>query len=129
MQVESREGTSELKKSVVSAVAGVTGGVVSTGIFHPLDLLRTRLSAQGFWASGRVGKRYPLYLLCILIVLIEGDSYGGLFDAIAKILRHEGVTGIYRGVGAAMLGSSLSWGAYLSAYHFIRPRLGGTDIG
>jgi len=58
-----------------------------------------------------------------------GERYTGLIDAVSKIIRQEGIKGMYRGVTAAMVGSGLSWGVYLSTYHALRPQLGGSALG
>jgi len=112
MQIDSKDGKNSFYRSGVNALSGISGGIVATALWHPLDLLRTRLSAQGFWEAGHVGERYT-----------------GLIDAISKILRQEGFKGIYRGVSAAMVGSGISWGVYLSTYHALRPQLGGSALG
>jgi len=39
-----------------------------------------------------------------------------LVDGVIKIAKQEKLSGFYRGVGAAALGSSISWAIYLPAY-------------
>lgn len=69
------------------------------------------LVAQGFWKTPKAGA-----------------SYTGVLDAVKKIIVSEKPTGLYRGVTAAMLGSSLSWGIYLPAYVCITTRKINSDL-
>lgn len=57
-------------------VAGVSGGVASTLILHPLDLVKIRFAV----ADG----------------LSSRPQYNGLFHAFKSILKDEGVKGLYR---------------------------------
>lgn len=55
----------------------------ATCCVQPLDLVKTRMQVSG--ADG--GK----------------SEYKGTIDAVVKILRSEGVTGIYKGLGAGLM--------------------------
>ena len=59
-------------------VGGMSGGVVSTLILHPLDLLKIRFAVD----DGTAGKQH----------------YNSLGQAVSRIVRAEGVKGLYRGV-------------------------------
>ena len=56
--------------------AGVTGGVVSTLVLHPLDLVKIRFAVN----DG----------------LTSRPQYNGLYDAFKSIWRTEGMRGLYR---------------------------------
>lgn len=49
--------------------------------------------------------------------------YNGPFDVIHKVLRKEGIRGLYRGFGITLAtqspASALWWGAYGAAQHII----------
>lgn len=74
-------------------VAGVSGGVASTLILHPLDLLKVRFAAN----DGRVSSR---------------PQYMGLRNAVSRIIRDEGFRGLYRGVTPNCWGAGAAWGFY-----------------
>jgi solute carrier family 25 folate transporter 32 len=57
-------------------VAGMSGGVASTLILHPLDLIKTRFAVNDGLQSR--------------------PQYNGLYDAFRSILRDEGAKGLYR---------------------------------
>eukprot|EP00026_Physarum_polycephalum_P013263 Phypoly_transcript_13644.p1 GENE.Phypoly_transcript_13644~~Phypoly_transcript_13644.p1 ORF type:complete len:312 (+),score=27.77 Phypoly_transcript_13644:100-1035(+) len=106
MQIEQKKGK---YSSALVSFSGLIGGVVAPAIFHPLDLLRARLSSQGFWVVDRIGEKYK-----------------GVIDGVIKIAKQERLSGFYRGVGAAALGSSVSWAIYLPAYSFFKTYVVGT---
>ena len=74
-------------------VAGVSGGVTSTIVLHPLDLLKVRYAAN----DGTVAAR---------------PVYKGLRQAVSMILKEEGFRGLYRGVTPNCVGAGASWGFY-----------------
>ncbi|GMI89239.1 hypothetical protein HRI_002593200 [Hibiscus trionum] len=61
-----------------SFIAGAAGGVSSTLLTYPLELLKTRLTVN--------------------------EDYKNLLDAIAKIVRAEGPRGLYRGLTPSLIG-------------------------
>jgi len=86
-------------------VAGMSGGVVSTVLLHPLDLLKIRFAVD----DGKVGKQ----------------NYSGLGQAVKSIVRLEGVRGLYRGVVANTVTSASSWGSYFLFYQSIKHKMQG----
>jgi len=74
-------------------VAGISGGVASTLILHPLDLIKIRFAVS----DGQLSIR---------------PQYTGLFDAISSITRTEGIKGLYRGVAPNLWGAGTAWGSY-----------------
>ncbi|KAK6751683.1 hypothetical protein RB195_003228 [Necator americanus] len=81
-------------------IGGFAGGVVSTAVCHPMDLLKIRYSAD---EGSSIRPRYKSY-----------------FHATKCIIRAEGVRGIYQGLTPNMVGSAMSWGLYLQWYHKIQ---------
>ncbi|KAL1123647.1 hypothetical protein AAG570_002723 [Ranatra chinensis] len=82
-------------------IAGVTGGVTSTLILHPLDLIKIRFAVN----DGRSG---------------TVPQYSGLRSAVVTILREEGFKGLYRGVTPNVWGSGSAWGFYFMFYNSIK---------
>ncbi|BES92365.1 Mitochondrial carrier protein [Nesidiocoris tenuis] len=81
-------------------VAGVTGGVASTLILHPLDLIKIRFAVS----DGRS----------------SAPQYHGLRNAISTIFREEGLRGLYKGVTPNVWGSGSAWGFYFLFYNSIK---------
>lgn len=82
-------------------IAGVSGGVVSTLILHPLDLLKIRFAVD----DGKVDSR---------------PQYSGLRQAFSTIFRQEGLRGLYRGVTPNVAGAGTAWGFYFLFYNTIK---------
>lgn len=82
-------------------VAGVSGGVASTLILHPLDLLKIRFAVSDGATSAK-------------------PHYTGLMQAMVQIFRHEGIKGLYRGVTPNVWGAGSAWGLYFLFYNTIK---------
>ncbi|CAL1681746.1 unnamed protein product [Lasius platythorax] len=87
-------------------VAGISGGVVSTLMLHPLDLIKIRFAVN----DGQTN---------------TGPRYNGLRSALVQIVKTEGVRGLYRGVTPNILGSGSSWGFYFFFYNTIKTSIQG----
>lgn len=82
-------------------VAGISGGVTSTLILHPLDLIKIRFAVN----DGRT---------------TTIPQYRGLGSAFTTIFRQEGFRGLYKGVTPNVWGSGSSWGLYFMFYNTIK---------
>ncbi|XP_063617095.1 solute carrier family 25 member 32 isoform X2 [Cydia splendana] len=82
-------------------VAGISGGVTSTLILHPLDLIKIRFAVN----DGRTA---------------TVPRYDGLSSAFVTIVKKEGVKGLYRGVTPNVWGSGSAWGFYFLFYNAIK---------
>lgn len=77
-------GSSSFRSSLKSFLSGGIGGVAAVLVGHPLDLIKVRMQ------TGTVGS--------------GGDA--GVFGALSKTLRSEGIRGLYRGVSAPLVAST-----------------------
>lgn len=82
------------------ALAGFTGGAVSTIFLHPLDLIKTRFQVNASQAAPRLG---------------------GTLRSFQQIYRSEGFRhGLYRGLTPNFAGATVSWGLYFYLYAGIK---------
>lgn len=100
-----RRGISGLSSTIRSAkyehlLAGVSGGVVSTIVLHPLDLLKVRFAVD----DGQTKRPH----------------YSSLRHAVRVILNQEGVRGFYKGVTPNVAGAGSAWGLYFLFYSTIK---------
>ena len=72
-----------LEENIKKLVCGGLSGISAVTITYPTDLIRRRLQLQGF------DKSVP--------------KYNGIRDCIKKILRRDGIRGLYRGLGACYI--------------------------
>ncbi|KAF5738794.1 solute carrier family 25 member 44-like isoform X1 [Tripterygium wilfordii] len=92
---------------IANGAAGMLSNLVSSVYYVPLDVICQRLMVQGL----------PGTSLC-----------NGPFDVIRKVVRAEGLRGLYRGFLLTVVtqspASALWWGAYGAAQHIIWRSLG-----
>jgi len=89
-------------------VGGVSGGVISTLVLHPLDLLKIRFAVD----DGKLANR---------------PHYNGLGHAFTSIFKQEGFKGLYKGVTPNVAGAGTSWGLYFLFYNTVKTDMQGGD--
>ncbi|KAI5092407.1 mitochondrial folate transporter/carrier [Silurus meridionalis] len=85
---------------VENLVAGLSGGVVSTMVLHPLDLVKVR-----FAVSDGLQLR---------------PKYHSISHCMRSIWQKEGLRGLYQGVTPNVWGAGASWGLYFFFYNAIK---------
>ena len=88
--------------TVSGGLAGAASGVVSC----PLDVIKTKLQAQGGFRSSRA-KESPA---------LSSATYNGVKGTARTIWREDGIRGLYRGLGPMLLGYVPTWAVYLTVY-------------
>lgn len=91
------EGENMSSDLFVHFVGGGLAGITAASVTYPLDLVRTRLAAQ----------TNVIY-------------YRGICHALQTICRDEGVLGLYKGLGATLLGVGPSIAISFSVYETLR---------
>ncbi|XP_074271425.1 uncharacterized protein LOC141595359 [Silene latifolia] len=93
-----RSNGDDVKKDIcVHFVSGGLSGITAATATYPLDLVRTRLTAQ----------RNAMY-------------YRGISHALQTICREEGFPGLYKGLGATLMGVGPSIAISFSVYESLR---------
>lgn len=69
--------------NVITAAIGASSGAISATVVYPINLLRTRLQAQG--------------------TVLHKPTYTGIVDVTVKTVRGEGVKGLFKGVTPNLL--------------------------
>ncbi|XP_019383594.1 PREDICTED: mitochondrial folate transporter/carrier isoform X1 [Gavialis gangeticus] len=99
--VSARPAQSPLRHvSYESLVAGLSGGVVSTLVLHPLDLVKIRFAVSD-------GLEFR-------------PKYNGILHCLTTVWKQEGLRGLYQGVTPNMWGAGASWGLYFFFYNAIK---------
>lgn len=83
------------------AMAGVASGIVTC----PLDVIKTKLQAQGGFLRRRVGHRTE-----------TAQLYRGMIGTGKTIWQNQGIRGLYQGLGPMLLGYLPTWAVYLTVY-------------
>ncbi|KFK36685.1 hypothetical protein AALP_AA4G156200 [Arabis alpina] len=95
--LQSYIGTANVSPFVQHFVSGGLAGITAGSATYPLDLVRTRLAAQ----------RNAMY-------------YQGIGHAFRTICREEGFLGLYKGLGATMLGVGPSLAINFAVYESVK---------
>ncbi|KAF2467118.1 mitochondrial folate transporter-like protein/carrier [Lindgomyces ingoldianus] len=94
-----------LPNSSVNAFCGASAGIASGIVTCPLDVIKTRLQAQGSFRPRNLAR--PSRMV-----------YNGLVGTARVIWLEDGVRGMYRGLGPMLLGYIPTWAVYMSVYDF-----------
>jgi len=93
--------------AIANGAAGLVSSMASQTVFVPLDVVSQRLMVQGTPGA---------------------TKYNGSMDAISKILKADGIRGLYRGFGMSVMtyapSSAVWWAAYGSSQRLIWRQLG-----
>lgn len=90
----------------INVFAGATSGILGAAAGSPFFLVKTRL--QSFSPFAPVGTQH---------------QYKNAVDGMRQIFKAEGVTGLYRGVGAACVRTGFGSSVQLPTYFFAKRRL------
>jgi len=91
---------------------GVAGGLLSTLVLHPLDLLKVRFAVPDTGGVATVATAGG--------ATIQRQQYRSLGGAMAHILKNEGLAGFYKGVTPNLVGAGASWGFYFLFYNVFK---------
>jgi solute carrier family 25 folate transporter 32 len=96
--------STQIPEWYVTPFCGASAGVASGIVTCPLDVIKTKLQAQG----GFLRRRGPKADTTLL--------YRGMVGTGKMIWREEGLRGLYRGLGPMLLGYLPTWAVYLTVY-------------
>jgi solute carrier family 25 folate transporter 32 len=92
--------------SQFNAIAGAVGGFTSGVVTCPLDVIKTKLQAQGGYAALNKGRHVG-----------HPKLYNGLLGSGKVIWREEGIRGLYRGLGPIVMGYLPTWAVWFTVYN------------
>ncbi|OAA46636.1 Mitochondrial substrate carrier [Beauveria brongniartii RCEF 3172] len=90
------------------AVAGATGAVLANALVYPLDIVKTKLQVQEPPKPGAAASDK------------DAPHYTSTWDAVSRILKDEGVEGLYTGMSGSLLGVASTNFAYFYWYTIVR---------
>ncbi|CAK7562224.1 MAG: hypothetical protein SEPTF4163_000059 [Sporothrix epigloea] len=107
--------TLRASESQFNALAGAIGGF-SSGIFTcPLDVIKTKLQAQGGFAA--LQKSGAETVGSAMAGQNSHRLYNGLVGTARVIWRDEGIRGLYRGLGPIIMGYLPTWAVWFTVYN------------
>ncbi|KAK7431773.1 hypothetical protein QQZ08_001713 [Neonectria magnoliae] len=99
--------------SQFNALAGAIGGFTSGIVTCPLDVIKTKLQAQGGYLPVDKGRHVG-----------HPKMYNGLVGTARVIWREEGIRGLYRGLGPIVMGYLPTWAVWFTVYNKSKVWLG-----
>ncbi|KAH8171391.1 mitochondrial carrier protein [Sarocladium implicatum] len=97
---------SRASDSQFHTIAGAIGGFTSGIITCPLDVIKTKLQAQGGYVPTDKGRHAG-----------HPKLYNGLVGTARVIWREEGIRGMYRGLGPIVMGYLPTWAVWFTVYN------------
>lgn len=97
---------SRASDSQFHTIAGAIGGFTSGIITCPLDVIKTKLQAQGGYVPTDQGRHAG-----------HPKLYNGLVGTARVIWREEGIRGMYRGLGPIVMGYLPTWAVWFTVYN------------
>ncbi|KAI1389814.1 mitochondrial carrier [Hypoxylon trugodes] len=92
--------------SQFNALSGAVGGFTSGIVTCPLDVIKTKLQAQGGFVPVNKGRYVGHHKV-----------YSGLIGTAKVIWKEEGLRGMYRGLGPIILGYLPTWAVWFTVYN------------
>ncbi|RYP30646.1 hypothetical protein DL767_006146 [Monosporascus sp. MG133] len=93
-------------ESQFNALSGAVGGFASGIATCPLDVIKTKLQAQGGFVPVSKGRHVG-----------HRKVYRGLVGTAKVIWREDGIRGLYRGLGPIILGYLPTWAVWFTVYN------------
>ncbi|KAG9234810.1 mitochondrial folate transporter-like protein/carrier [Amylocarpus encephaloides] len=93
-------------ESSFHALSGATGGFISGVVTCPLDVIKTKLQAQGGFRAARGNAA----------ALASAARYNGMLGTANVIWSEEGLKGLYRGLGPIIMGYLPTWAVWFTVY-------------
>ncbi|KAI3427077.1 hypothetical protein D9Q98_007017 [Chlorella vulgaris] len=90
-------------KEIGNAISGGIAGAITATVVCPLDVLKTRLQVQGKAGAA---------------------MYKGVGGGLSKIMREEGMKGLYRGLTPTLVALLPNWAVYFTAYERLKTAIG-----
>jgi Mitochondrial carrier protein len=97
--------STQIPAAYITPLCGAGAGIASGIVTCPLDVIKTKLQAQGGFAAKKNGRISP-----------SSAMYSGMIGTARVIWRDEGLRGLYRGLNPMLLGYLPTWAVYLTVY-------------
>eukprot|EP00007_Cunea_sp_BSH-02190019_P007488 CAMPEP_0174232108 /NCGR_PEP_ID=MMETSP0417-20130205/2481_1 /TAXON_ID=242541 /ORGANISM="Mayorella sp, Strain BSH-02190019" /LENGTH=382 /DNA_ID=CAMNT_0015310101 /DNA_START=52 /DNA_END=1197 /DNA_ORIENTATION=- len=106
-------------QSLIHAIAGAVGGMLSLAVTFPLLTITTRLQVSSSSSSKASSKEVPTSTARTNRSSSQ-FAYSGTLDAFRSILRKEGVGALYSGLTPALFGVAVTNAVYYYWYSYFR---------
>lgn len=119
--------TTTVPNSIITPLCGASAGIASGIVTCPLDVIKTRLQAQGSSSATRHKHLHSQRSIFHLPLHLNSDPvqagktrYRGMLGTGRTILHEEGIRGFYRGLTPMLFGYLPTWAVYMTVYERMR---------
>jgi len=100
------KAVAKIPPGLVNPLCGSLAGLASGIVTCPLDVIKTKLQAQGSFRQQQSVNVQPS----------SSAIYRGLLGTARTIIQQDGIKGMYRGLGPMMIGYIPTWAVYMGVY-------------
>ncbi len=112
------KGDAENNDLLSNALGSATAGIISRLLTHPLDTAKARLQAPPSLLTAATNARINSN-----VPPVNPPHYRGVRDVLLRTYKAEGISSLYRGFGAIVVGGTPGTMTYLCSYEWIKNRL------
>ena len=109
---------------VDDAISGLGAGLSATLLFHPLELIKTRLQVQHNYSNPIHNvTSNPNQLLCDTMKYSRNHTipiYKNSINVVTSIFKYEGIGAFYKGLTPNLIGNVSAWGLYFMLYNHMK---------
>ncbi|KAE8714201.1 putative Soybean protein regulated by cold-2 [Hibiscus syriacus] len=98
--------TDDSLSSLQLLICGLAAGTCAKLVCHPLDVVKKRFQIEGLQRHPKYGAR------------VEHRAYRNMFDALNRILKSEGLHGLYKGIVPSTIKAAPAGAVTFVAYEF-----------
>jgi hypothetical protein len=113
---------------IPNTLGSATAGIISRIITHPLDTAKSRLQAiyndaPSTTTNNNNNKTGSVKASSFFRAATSSNPYRGPLDVLVQTFRTEGISGLYRGFGAVIVGGTPGTVLYLCSYEMAKDKL------
>jgi hypothetical protein len=117
-------GNNDYSMMIPNTLGSATAGIISRLFTHPLDTAKARLQAiYNDAPSTNNNKTASAKASPLFRAASSTNPYRGPLDALVQTFRTEGISGLYRGFGAVIVGGTPGTVLYLCSYEMAKDKL------
>lgn len=122
-------GNDDSSMLIPNMLGSATAGIISRLFTHPLDTAKSRLQAiyidaPSTTTSNNHSKTGSAKTSPFFRAATSTNPYRGPLDVLVQTFRTEGISGLYRGFGAVIVGGTPGTVLYLCSYDIAKKQIG-----
>ena len=113
---------------LINALAGSLSGMISAVALAPLDVVKTRLMIQRVPYHPKHFTHVPPTPGAPPIQHQHHQEFRGILGTMRHMIKTEGITSLYKGLGTNLMGYVPNWAVYFTIYESCKDRFKNSDL-